>query len=399
MAGTGVAYPVSSTELLLGLEATRGTAATTTSAVPIRSPKLKFDQAVIEDETLQGSMVEIYDQELGLRYDAHGWDSYPYLDTFPILLAAELGSPDTKTAAPASTTLASSATKGSTTISATATIAAGSYIVIGSGATLETHLTSAVSGTGPFTVTLTTPLVNAQANAATVTGLTKHQWSLLNNSPATGNMPLSCTINDFDGQQWRQFSAAQLDKLTIKGNATGFVDYTCNWFANPFVVPSTPSYSPSTTTAPPGWTATISIGGTAINYAEDWEIDLGRQIKAIPAVTGSPTYFEYQANGITSVGKLTLIEQSGAPQVAQYLAGSTEALDITLYDVQTGYALNLHSTNTKFKTGEVVRGAKGEVKTQFDLQLLPSATDALAGGKSPIVCTIANATTTAYVGS
>jgi hypothetical protein len=303
------------------------------------------------------------------------------------------------TAAPAATTLAAAAVAGASTVSCTASVAAGSYIAIGSGATIETHLTSAVSGSGPYSVTLVYPLVNAQSSGAAVTGLTKHQWSLLNNSPSTGNMPLSCTISDFDGEEWRQFTAAQLDKLTIKGNATGFVTYTCDWFANPFTNPAPPSYSPSSVTAPPGWTATFAIGGTQIRYVEDWEIDLGRQVEAVPAVTGGPTYFEYMVNAITALGKLTVIEQSGAPELAKYLAGTQTSLDITLFDLQTGYALNLHSSNCKFKTGEIVRGKKGEVKAQFDLQLLPSATDALAGGKSPLIATVANATAAAYTGS
>lgn len=399
MAATGVAYPISATEILLGLEAVRGTAATTQLAVPVKSPKLKPDQAVIDDDTLQGSMVEVYDQELGLRYDSHGWDSYPYMDTFGLFLAAELGSPDTMTAAPASTTLAAAAVAGATTVSCTATIAPGSYIVIGSGRTIETHLTGTVTGTGPYTVALVYPLVNAQASGATVTGLTKHQWSLLNNSPSTGNMPLSCTITDFDGEEWRQFTAGQLDKLTMKGNATKFVDYSCDWFANPFTNPGPPSYSPSSVTAPPGWTAQFAIGGTQVNYVEDWELDLARQVEAVPGITGGPTYFEYMVNAITAVGKLTVIEQSGAPELTKYLDGTQTSLDITLFDVETGYALNLHSSKCKFKTGEIVRGTKGEVKAQFDLQLLPSTSDALAGGKSPLIATVANATATAYVGS
>jgi hypothetical protein len=245
---------------------------------------------------------------------------------------------------------------------------------------------------------LTYPLANAQNSGATVTGLTGHSWSLLNNSPSTGNMPLSCTVTDFDGEQWRQMTASQLDKLSIKGNATGFVDYSCNFFGNP-AVSAAPSPSYSTVTAPPGWTARFKIGSTVIGYIEDWQIDLGRQVEPVPAITGTKAYFEYMANAITATGKITVIEQSGAPEMVAYLAGTKQAFDVTLYDVTSGFALNLHSTLAAFKSGEIVRGSKGEVKAQYDIQFLPSSTDATAGGKSPIKCTVANSTTTAQVGS
>lgn len=52
------------------------------------------------------------------------------------------------------TTLASASSAGATTISTAATIAAGTFITIDSGGVQETRVTSAVSGAGPFTVTV-----------------------------------------------------------------------------------------------------------------------------------------------------------------------------------------------------------------------------------------------------
>lgn len=390
----GTAYATAESELSLGLEATRGTAAATPLWVPVKAPKYKPDLTMITQDVLEGSMVESYGFTRGLRYDSHGWDSYPYMDNFPLFLAAELGSPDTTTTASTSTTLSAAAAAGATTIDTTVALTAGTYVVIGSGASIETHLVSSVVST---TATLAYPLAFAQPSGATVTGLTSHSWSLLNNGSA-GNQPLSCTITDHDGEEWRQITGAQLDKLTIKGNATGLVDYTCSWFGNPATNPSAPSPSFSSAKPAPGWSLQASIGGSAIQYIEDWEVDMGRGVKPIPALTGTEEYFMYFAGPMTATGKITVVEQTAAPELTKYLNGSVEAIDFTVFDVVSGYALNLHGSTAYFTTGELVR-SKEWVEATLDFTFVGNATDATAGGVSPLKATVANATATAYVGS
>lgn len=388
------AYAVPQTKIGLALEATRGTPVAPTYQIPVKSPKLKPDLTLIADQTLQGSMVQTYNEIPGLRYDSHGWDSYPYLDSFPLFVCGEFGSTDGLTAAPASTTLAAAAAAGASSVSLTASVAAGSWVVIGSGLTQESHKVTAVTGTGPYSATLDFALRFAQASGATVTGLTGHQFSLLNNA-GSGNQPPSMTISDYDGEEWRQFAAAQLDKLTIKGNATGLVDYTCSFFANPFTNPAAPSLSMTSTPAVPSWTTSFMIGGTLLDYVEEWEIDFARGVKPIPAFTGTQEYFLYFAGPMAASVKMTVIEQSGAPELTKYLNGTVDSLDIYVQDVTAGNVLHLHSTDSVFTTGALDR-SKEEVTAQLDVELLPSAADATAGGVSPCTVTIANGVATAY---
>jgi hypothetical protein len=360
--------------------------------IPAKSPKYKPDQTLIPDETLQGTMVAVQDLIRGMRYDSHGWDSYPYLDSFPIFVCAELGSSDNKTAAPASTTLAAAAAVGDTTITVAATVAALSWIIVGSGATLESHFVASVA---TDVLTLASPIIYAQASGNAVTGLTKHSFSLLNNAPTAGNQPPSVSIWDNDGEEWRTLTAGQLDELTIKGNATGLVDYTCSFFCNPASpnasAPST-SYTSAETAEP--WSFVAFIGGTATPYIEEWEFNFKRGVKPIPALTGTIEYFLYLATTLQATGKLTFVEQSGSPWLNQYLNGTKQTFDFSIFDPE-GNVLNLHSTVAMFKTGEIDR-SKEYVTVSTEFQLLPSATDALAGGKSPVQITIANQVTTSY---
>lgn len=387
---TPTIFAVPESAIGLAFETARGTPVAPVYWVGTKAPKYKPDLQLLEDNSLKGSFVDVYNLVPGLRYDGHGWDGYPYLDTFAVFLRALLGSPDTLTAAPTNTTLAAAAAAGATSVTFTATIATDDWVVIGAGMTQETHKVA----TGGTTATLAAPLAFAQPSGATVAGLTGHTFSLLNQGPSD-NQPPSMTITDYDGEEWRQLPAAQLDKLTLKGNATGLVDYTCSWFANASETPSSPTEAFTSVQPVPGWTLQVSIGGTPIPYMVDWEFDLSRNVKPVPALTGTEAYYTFFAGPLSAAGKLTVIEQTGAPELSQYLSATQQAFDFTLFDRGTGFAMNLHSTLAEFKTGEVDRG-KEWVEAMLDFQLLPSSTDATAGGVSQMITTVANAKTTTY---
>lgn len=388
---TAKAYASAQTFLGAAIEVTRGTPVTPTWYIPVKSPKYKVDLTVIDDKNLQGTMVTVYDQVNGMRYDSHGWDSFPYLDTFPFLVRCELGSTDTKVSKPAATKIKTAVTAGTTTAKFTGTVAAGNWVVIGTGGTMETHRIKSVSTT---TATFTYPLQYAHAATSTVTGLTAHQYSLLNTA-GTGNQPPSATLYDFDGERCRRLTAAQLDELTIKGNATGFITYTTTWFANPATKQTTPSPSWSGSEAPPGWTATVGVGETQLAVLQTWEFAFKRGVKPIPAVTGNQEYYEYFAGTLQATGKMTCLVQHTTPLITDFETGATNSLDLQFYDIKSGYACQIHSSKSKFKTASIDR-SKEWVEIPLTVQLLPSTTDAVTGGggRSPVKITVANGTTT-----
>jgi hypothetical protein len=388
------AIPVPETVVGIALEAERGVPVAPTYWLPVMGPKYHPDLQLLPDEGLRGSMVNKYDLVPGLRFDSHGWDSYPYLDTFPVFLRALLGSKDTKTVAPAAGELKAEAKAGATEIELEVEVAAGSYIVIGTAGTgtIETHLVT----TKAAKQKLAYPLAFTHPAKTPTTGLTKHAFSLLNNSPATGNQPPSCTITDFGGEtSWRQLAAAQLDSISLSGSADALPKAAMTWMANSAITPSAPEPSFSTAEAPPGWTVQASVGGTQIGYLVDWSFDLKRGVKNVPAITGTENYYQHFAGALDLTGKITVLEDPSATWLTAYENGTLESIDLTLSDVESGFALNLHSSKMKFSTGELDRGKEWvEVPLEFDP--IPSAEDALAGGVSPIICTCANATSTEY---
>ena len=397
--GAFSAIPTPVTTIGLGKETTRGSAVAPTFFLPVMAPKYKPDRQYLSDESLQGSMVQTYDMIPGLRYDAHGWDQYLYLDSFPLLIQAELGSSDTYVAAPASTTLAAPAAAGAASVSLTASVPAGSYVTLGTAGAgnLETHKVASITGTGPYTAVLSYPVINAQTSGSAVTGLSTHAFSLLNNSVSTANQPPSMTISDFAGEtNWRQLTAAQLDGLNIQGSAEALPKATLNWFANPAVAPaSNPTASYTGAESPAGWTATLAIGGTAIPYVVSYEVDMKRGVKPISAITGTQQYWQYFASMLACSMKMTVLEDTNSTWLNAFENGTTETIDLTIYDIQSGWAINFHNSKAKFTTGELDR-SKEWLEVPLDVALLPNATDALAGGVSPLQVTVANAHAMAY---
>lgn len=393
------AIPVAETQIGIAKEAERGKPVAPGFWLPIKAPKYKPELKLLPDEGLRGSMVTLYDEVPSLRTDMHGWDQYPYLDTLPLLLMGVLGSKDTKTTAPAGGKLKTEAAKGAEHIITEATIAEGSYIVLGSGVGVqETVLTKKVveKGPGEFEVEIAYPLHYAHPAAQAYTGLTKHQFSLLNNAIGEGNQPPSFTLTDFAGEEaWRQLAAAQLSSLNIKGTADSLPTCAVEWFANPAIKPSPPSASYSTAEAPPGWALQVSIGGTQVTYVVSWEFDFKRNVKPIPALTGTQAYYQLFAGPLDATAKMVLLDDPKALWLTAYLKGELESMDLTISDVKSGNALNLHSTEFKFTVGELDR-SKEWVEVPLELQLIPSAADALAGGVSPVKATVANGQTTEY---
>lgn len=390
------AYSSSQTEVGLAIQTPRTTAATTpTFAIPVKAPKYKPDLTMIPEDTLQGSMVETYNLVRGLRYDAHGWDSYPYGTSFGVFWRAELGSSDHKTAAGSATTLATAASIGATALKVAAAVAPGSWIVLGSAGTVEAARVKSATGSTK-TLTLTSPLLYAHAASAAVTPLTRHTFSLLNNA-GYGNQPPAVTLFDNDGEEWRKLATAQLDKLTLKGNSTTLVTYTCSWFANAATkLTSTPTISFTRQQPSPGWTSLVKITGTTVKAYQDWQLDFARGVKPVPALTGQSAYFLYFAGPLTSTGKLTVLEQSGSPQLAAYEAGTVMTLDVEFFTLQSGWASRIHSSKCMFKATGGIDRSKPEVMVSMTLQLLPTTTDALTGGVSPVKVTLANAYTSAF---
>lgn len=386
------AIPTPETQVGIAIETERGVALPPEFWLPVSGPKYKPDLQLLPDNAMRGSMVTLYDEVPGLRFDSYAWDSFPYLDTLPVLLRSLLGSPDTVTAAPAATKLKKAVNAGDTEIELEPEVNPG-YAVIGD---VAGHQETVLITNKASKQKLAHPLAFPHAINTTVAGLTSHAFSLLNNAPGEGNQPPSCTITDYAGEtDWRALPAAQLDTLHISGAADSLPKVATSWFADKAVTPEAPVASFSTAEAPPGWTVQASVGGVNIGYLVNWEFDMKRGVKNVPAITGTQNYYQHFAGPLDVTGKLVVLEDPAATWLTAYENGELETIDLTLSDVDSGFALNLHTTKSKFTSGDLDR-SKEYVEVPLAFQTIPSSTDATAGGVSPVKATVANARTEEY---
>lgn len=402
------AIPAVEAVVALVAEAERGVLVEPPTAfVPVMVPKYKPDLKYLEDDAFRGSMVKTYNMIPGLRYDSLGWDQYLYMDTVPNLIRALLGSKDTKTAAPATTELVKEAKAGDTKILTKATLAEGSYVVIGKAGgvgQIETHKTGKPKEVKAeeWEIPLVYPLAFAQPNATKVEGLTKHEFSLLNNTPTEGNQPPSYSLYYFSGEEkWRALRGAQLDNFSLSGTADTLPKAAVQFmsFLSQTPVKTTAELNAlvsfSTAQAAPGWNFVAAVGGEQITNVEEWSLDMKRSVKPIPAITGNENYYQMFASYLEITGKLKVLANQKSPLLQAYLKGETKSLDFTISDVNSGYAMNLHSTEMKFPQGEI-DASKEWFSIPLEVKPIPSSSDALAGGVSPIKVTVANATATEY---
>lgn len=316
-------FPSSLQWVGLGLETTRATPVAPTFFIPVKGPQYTPNITELADMGLRGSMVTEYDQIAGLRHDMFDFTCDVYADTFPTLLRACLGSPDTVTGSVA-----------------------------------------------PYT----------------------HVIGLLNN--ANSGQPPSYTISYFDGDEMWQLPAGQCDSVGLKFNAAGLLEATVKFFSNPAAVVTAVTPSFSTVEAIPSWDCVVTLGGTAITKTMDGSIDLKRNVKPIEAITGTQAPYRLWAGPLDTTGALSLVHESDTGEIDNYLNNSKVSLDVKFTDLASN-SIELHSSNVAFKTGKP-NGSKDWMEYDTEMVCLPNASDAVAGGVSPIKTTTVNQQLAAY---
>lgn len=355
--------------------------------------------------------VKTYNMIPGLRNDSLGWDQYLYMDTVPNLIRGLLGSKDTKTTAPTNTETVTAAVAGATEIITKAgeatSLVAGAYVVIGKAGgvgQIETHKIKAVTKvkTEEYKVELEYPLAFAQPNKTAVEGLTKHEFSLLNNTPTEGNQPPSYSLYYFSGEEkWRALPGAQLDSFSLSGTADTLPKAQVSYLSFLAQTPAKSTAELNALTsftnaqAATGWNFVAAIGGEQITNVEEWSLDMKRGVKPVPAITGTENYYQMFASFLEITGKLKVLANQKSPLLQAYLKGETKSLDFTIMDLKEGFAINLHCSEMKFPQGEI-DSSKEWFEIPLEIKPIPNSTDALAGGVSPIKITVANGTTTEY---
>jgi hypothetical protein len=265
----------------LKIETTQGTWVAPTYYPPVT----KGDAEIVYDQ-LQDLSYRNNDSNLQGLYQGPGMSTvdleYPaYPDT--IGHALRIIGPDTVTAG-VSTTLSASTTTGATSISVAATIPVGSTIMIDTGAKVEYAITGTPSGSGPYTIPITTPaagLTYAHNSAVAVVSQTTHTFK----QNATVAKP-TYSISEYNGLEVWGYTGCMLSDVSIKVDPKSIVTidakYT-GWI--PAIQSATPTFSEPSPLL--GWQFTMTNAGATSTRGLTYQMDLKRPTEAIHASNGS----------------------------------------------------------------------------------------------------------------
>jgi hypothetical protein len=247
----------------LAKETTPGTYTAAARYIPITSPKPEDLIAPLNDESIRGNDTVkqgVYGGPINSTFDYTIPHLYP--DVVGDHLRAILG-PDTLVAG-VSTTLSASASIGASSITTAVTIPIGSTIRIDTGTKTEYAVTGAPSGSGPYTIPLTstssgTTLAQAHASAAAVVSASTHTFQ---QDQRTNPIP-SYSLTQFNKIETRGFPGCVESDLMLKIDPKGAISADAKWVGFPSAVQTTVAPTFAATTPMLGWQWTLTVGGVA----------------------------------------------------------------------------------------------------------------------------------------
>lgn len=268
----------------LAKETTPGTWVTPSQSIPFTKADFEDVTTEIRDESIRGNDTTLQGLYPGPIDATWSIDTMAYPVLTGHLLRAIIG-PDTVTPG-VSTTLSAASTAGATSLSVAASIAANTVIAIDTGSNIEYATVTAVSGSGPYTLTVSTSqsgstgLANAHASGATVVSQSTHVFK-----QSTAQVP-SYSLTVFDTLQYLGYVGAKMSQLQIKIDPKASVALTADFTAFPGAVQST--VTESYTAAQPllGWQWQTTNAGGPSTRGLTLDLTIKRNVEAIHGSSG-----------------------------------------------------------------------------------------------------------------
>lgn len=371
-------------------ETVAGTYVAPTAWVPFTKADFEDIIAPIRDESVRGDDTVLHGLYAGPTYSTWSLDVLAYPDLMGHWLRGIIG-PDTVTAG-VSTTLEAASIAGATSLSSTASIAANSIIMVDTGSNVEYAKVTAVSGSGPYTLTVTTSPTGSvglslpHASGVAVVSQTLHTFK---QNPTAAKATYSFTVNDTT--QTVSYSGAAMSDLQIKIDPKGAVTVSPKWTCMPSVVQSagTPAY---TQVAPVlGWQWTMTNAGASSTRGLTYDLTIKRAVDPINSSDGTQAPREIFQGALEADGSYKAIfeNQTDLGEFLNYLQRPATAT-LTQPFASGGAVLTLSMAKSGWSKGKRDLGQQ-YVQADFSLSGIWNTTD---GGA--VSATLSNFQTAAY---
>jgi len=323
----------------LAKESVAGTWLAPTVGIPFLKGEYEDMYTELKDESIRGNDTVLQGMYQGVVHSEWQIDVLAYPDLFGHFLCGIIG-PDTVTAG-VSTTLSATTTAGATSITTAVSIPASSTIQIDTGANVEYAVTGTPSGTGPFTIPITTPaagLAKGHTSGVTVVSQTTHLFK-----QSTAALP-TYSMTYYDTTQTVSTSYCRLSDLQLKIDPKGAVTASLKYMAFPTVVQTLQAETYSTYDPLLGWSWNMTNAGGSSTRGLTYDVTVKRAVEPlhtsdgiqspreifVGAIEADGTYkaiFENQ----TDLALYTAYTQSPATAtLAQPLARGAQSLAITM---------------------------------------------------------------------
>lgn len=351
-------------------ETTQGTYLAPTDILPVMNLSPEDMYEALRDESLRNNDSVLQGLYQGPGDATFDYDMSAYPDVCGHGFRAIVG-PDTVTPG-VSTTLSSAVGAGVTTISVAASIPTGTVIAIDTGVNLEYNKVTAVSGTGPYTLTLATATTLAHLVSVAVVGQSKHVFAQSNT-----RMP-SYSLTDYDAVEARGFPGCILAELGVKIDPKGIVTLAHKWMGYPSAVQSTPTTTFTKAQPLLGWQWTMTNGGASSNRGLTLDWSIKREVESIHASTGTQAPEEVFPGALTMEGtyKARFDGDTDLNLFLNYVQQPvTSLLTQPVTATQQGASLAITTSQGGFFKGKINRGGK-YIDADFSVDGMNNTTDA-----------------------
>lgn len=267
-------------------ESTVGTYLAPTNYLPFLKATFVDNYTELKDQSYRANDTVLQNMYQGPGQATWDIDVLAYPDLAGHFLRMIIG-PDVVTAG-VSTTLSASTIAGATTITTAASIAALSYIQIDTSTNLEYAQVTAVSGVGPYTLTVTTVagqavgLVNPHTSAVAVVSATTHTFK---QNPTATKATWSLTVDDTAGNVLG-YTAVTMSDLSIKIDPKASVNLNAK-FTSQFGLPQSaivPSFTQLQSML--GWQWSMTNSGAASTRGLTYDVNVKRVVDPIHSSNG-----------------------------------------------------------------------------------------------------------------
>lgn len=250
-------------------------------------------------------------------------------------------------------------------------------------------------GGAVFPDTFGWPLAGIMGSVATTGASAPYTHTVsLKNASATGAdaQPTSFTLTDFYAANVRSYPGSQINSLSLKFSADGLMEYDAKATGWESETVSTPTPSFTTVLPTPSWQGTVTIGGVAVSYAVDGNIDMSRSVEPIYGISNTQNPYQIFTGALEVSGKLTFVMENDT-ELTRYLTNTQPAIVLDWSNGSGSTATQIQATITKGAyTAATIERGKDHIEVSVDIMPQANTTDAGAsGGYAPIKWVLKNA--------